>query len=172
MSGAIPKRIIDNMDKYDKTYKQLNHILQDPDYYMNDTYKEFVTSMQTAIGGGRKITDKMDSAISNVIRNYVKWRSTDTKETRLEKTEKINKIMGKIKIVHDTLFKCDYSTSYMVRSQEFLHSVSQGVKKYGGLTKKQTHALNQMHERFKKRIDITAHKGSMEDANLNIKESL
>jgi hypothetical protein len=169
---SVPKRIESNMDEYGKTYKQLTHILQDPDYYMNDGYKEFVQSMQGAIGGGRKITPKMDSAISNVIRNYVKWRSNDTKETRLEKTEKIKKIMSKIKIVHDTLFKCDYSTSYMVRSQEFLQSVSQGVSKYGGLTKKQTYALNQMHERFKKRIETTAHKGSMEDANLNIKEDI
>ena len=169
---SVPKQVVANMDKYGKTYKQLVHILQDTDYYMNDTYREFVNSMMHAIGGGRKITPKMDSAISNIVRNYVKWRGKDTKETRLEKTEKINKIMGKIKIVHDTLFKCDYSTSYMVRSQEFLQSVSQGVRKYGGLTTKQTIALNKMHERFKKRIIDHAHKGSMEEMNLNIKEEL
>jgi hypothetical protein len=168
---SVPQRINDNLDKYDKTYKQLNHILQDTDYYMNDTYKEFVTSMQTAIGGGRKITDKMDSAISNVIRNYVKWRSTDTKETRLEKTQKIERIRAKIKIVHDILFKCDYSSSYMIRSQEFLHSVSQGVKKYGGLTTKQGQALNQMHERFKKKL-LSQGVGDLEEFNQPIKESL
>ena len=168
--GRVPKRIDSNMNQYEKTYKQLVHILQDTDYYMNDGYREFVNSMMGAIGGGRKITPKMDSAITNVVRNYVKWRNKDTKETRLEKTEKIKKIMGKIKVVHDTLFKCDYSTSYMVRSQEFLQSVSQGVKKYGGLTPRQTIALNKMHERFKKKLVDT--NGDLEDFNKPIKEEL
>jgi len=168
---SVPKRIIDNMDKYDKTYKQLTHILQDPDYYMNDTYKEFVTSMQTAIGGGRKITDKMHNGILNIVKNYITWRNKDNTETRLEKTQKIERIRAKIKIVHDILFKCDYSSSYMIRSQEFLHSVSQGVKKYGGLTTKQGQALNQMHERFKKKL-LSQGVGDLEEFNQPIKESL
>ena len=159
------------MDKYDKTYKQLTHILQDPDYYMNDTYKEFVTSMQTAIGGGRKITDKMHNGILNIVKNYITWRNKDNTETRLEKTQKIERIQAKIKIVHDTLFKCDYSTSYMVRSQEFLSSVNLGVVKYGGLTAKQGKALNQMHERFKKKL-LSQGVGDLEEFNQPIKESL
>ena len=61
---SVPKQVVANMDKYGKTYKQLVHILQDTDYYMNDTYREFVNSMMHAIGGGRKITPKMDSALS------------------------------------------------------------------------------------------------------------
>ncbi len=169
--GRVPKQIDSNMNQYEKTYKQLVHILQDTDYYMNDGYREFVNSMMGAIGGGRKITTKMDSAISNVIRNYVKWRSKDTKETRLEKTQKIERIQAKIKIVHDTLFKCDYSTSYMVRSQEFLSSVNLGVVKYGGLTAKQGQALNQMHERFKKKL-LSQGVGDLEEFNQPIKESL
>lgn len=152
---SVPQRINENLDKYDKTYKQLTHILQDTDYYMNDGYREFVNSMMGAIGGGRKITTKMDSAITNVVRNYIKWikKPTETKETRLQKKEKIERIEYKITQVQRLLTECDYTGGYHVRSDEFLRSVAVGVRKYGGLTPKQMLALNKMNDRFTKKLE-------------------
>ncbi len=67
------KLIKENTEKYSKQIKQLNHIINDDDYYTNDGYFDFIKNMYNALVSGRKISVKMESAIQGIISKYAKW---------------------------------------------------------------------------------------------------
>tara|TARA_Y100000310_G_scaffold213641_1_gene214596 strand:- start:138 stop:464 length:327 start_codon:yes stop_codon:yes gene_type:complete len=65
------KLIKENTEKYSKQIKQLNHIINDDDYYTNDGYFDFIKNMYNALVSGRKISVKMESAIQGISVNML-----------------------------------------------------------------------------------------------------
>ena len=167
-SGATRKRLSDSEYKnvykskgtkrkspenhLEKVRRQLGHIILDTDFYMNDSYKEFVQSMHNAIGT-RKVTKKMEISMDKIVSGYKKWLNDDKKLTRYERKEYVDSAVAKIYLIRTLLAACGYTRSYVVRSEEFLNSVVKFVKNSGKLSIKQRKALNQMYKRFKKRVE-------------------
>ena len=148
------KLIKENTEKYSKQIKQLNHIINDDDYYTNDGYFDFIKNMYDALVSGRKISVKMESAIQGIISKYAKW-FLQKNNPKYQEQRKIfvDESMKKIKLIKDTLFDAKYSTEYESGAEYFLNSVGEQVKKKGELTLKQKESLNKMYNRFKKRVE-------------------
>ncbi len=148
------KLIKENTEKYSKQIKQLNHIINDDDYYTNDGYLDFIKNMYDALVSGRKISVKMESAIQGIISKYAKW-FLQKNNPKYQEQRKIfvDESMKKIKLIKDTLFDAKYSTEYESGAEYFLNSVGEQVKKKGELTLKQKESLNKMYNRFKKRVE-------------------
>tara|TARA_R110002167_G_scaffold173603_1_gene372160 strand:+ start:1311 stop:1796 length:486 start_codon:yes stop_codon:yes gene_type:complete len=136
----------------EKTKRQLGHIISDTDFYMNDGYKEFVLSMHNAIGT-RKVTKKMEISMDKIVSGYKKWLNDDKKLTRYEKKEYVNGAVAKIYLIRTLLGSCGYTPTYIARSEYFLNSVEGFLKKSAKLSIKQRKALNQMYNRFKKKVE-------------------
>jgi hypothetical protein len=136
----------------EKTKRQLGHIILDTDFYMNDGYKEFVQSMHNAIGT-RKVSKKMEISMDKIVSGYKKWLNVENKLTKYEREEYIDGAVAKIYLIKTLLNSAGYTRSYIVRSEEFLNSVEQFLKKSGKLSVKQRKALNQMYTRFKKKVE-------------------
>ena len=148
------KLVKENTEKYSKQIKQLNHILNDTDYYTNDGYLDFIKNMYNALVFGRKISTKMESAIQGIISKYAKW-FTQKNDPNYQANKKmyVDESMKKIKLIKDTLFDAKYSTEYESGAEYFLNSIGEQVKKKGSLTLKQRQSLNKMYNRFKKRVE-------------------
>ena len=136
----------------EKTKRQLGHIILDTDFYMNDGYKEFVQSMHNAIGT-RKVSKKMEISMDKIVSGYKKWLNVENKLTKYEREEYIDGAVAKIYLIKTLLNSAGYTRSYIVRSEEFLNSVEGFLKKSGKLSVNQRKALNQMYNRFKKRVE-------------------
>ena len=61
-----------NKKRYGRRIQQLDHILKDNTYLTNGGYREFISSMYKALVSGRRITPKMESAITKVVKTYAK----------------------------------------------------------------------------------------------------
>ncbi len=142
------------LSKTDKKIKQLNHILKDKKYYMNDGYRSFINDMHAALRNDRKITEKMDDAIGGCINGYTKHlhKQNDSKLQRkiYDWTEST---IAKLNMIKRTLDKCNYTTSYKVKSLWFLESIEKQVYSRSKLSVKQRKALNKMYLQFEKRIE-------------------
>ena len=57
---------------YGRRIEQLDHILTDNNYLTDGSYREFIVSMYKALVTGRKITPKMESAITKIVKSYAK----------------------------------------------------------------------------------------------------
>ena len=147
---AVAKKIEDNLQKYGDRAKQLEYIVNDNTYDIPDGYRNFLSDMRKSILSGRKMTDRMLSAINSGIWKYKQFRNKSPMEQQMDKKKKEN-ILHKIAVVMKTLHECEYRPDYVWRTEEFLKSVASGVHKYGRLTPKQVIALNNMMVRFKKR---------------------
>ena len=66
-------------NRLDKIKRQLKHILNDGGYYMNEGYREFVTSMHNSIGS-RKVTKRMEMSMDKVIVGYKKYLKSGNKD--------------------------------------------------------------------------------------------
>ena len=57
--------------KYDKIYQQLEVLLEDKDYWVNDTgYALFLKKMMNKIIDGKPITSKIDAALVKAVKSY------------------------------------------------------------------------------------------------------
>ena len=139
--------------RLEKTKRQLHHILNDVHFYMNDGFREFVTSMHDAIGN-RKVTPKKEISMDKVIARYKKYLKSDNKLTRHEKKEFIDSSVAKIYLIRTLLMASGYTPGYVGRSTEILDSVEDYLKRTGKMSKKQRMALNQMYKRFKKKVEL------------------
>ncbi len=167
-SGATRKRLSDSEYKnvykskgtkrkspenhLEKVKRQLGHIILDTDFYMNDSYKEFVQSMHNAIGT-RKVTKKMEISMDKIVSGYKKYLNDDNKLTKYERKEYVDSAVAKIYLIRTLLAASGYTRNYVARSEYFLNSVESFLKKSGKLSIKQRKALNQMYKRFKKRVE-------------------
>ena len=132
-----------NKKTYNKEYKTLKFLV--------DTKRadHFTIEMYVAISSGRKITDKMLSSIHKVM----KRNSPSGLEKKRLETERL---IYKVSLVKEALYKCNYVGVYESRSEDFLASIIAQIYDRGSLSPKQKLALNQMYKRFIKKIEKKA----------------
>ena len=89
-----------NKKKFGRRIEQLDHILMDSSFLTDGSYREFVVSMYKALVSGRRITPKMESAITKVVKTYAKHINPKHQKKKVEYIEKtlvkIDKIRRKI----------------------------------------------------------------------------
>ena len=135
---------------YVKRKQQLDHILKDESYWVNDNgYKSFVADMHNKLSGGYSLSEKQETAINNAISNYAKYFFK--KNDPNYKTKKETAVQ-KVRMVQKLLYECNYERSYECGAEDFLNSVETQVKIRGSLSEKQKKVLNKMYKRFKKRL--------------------
>jgi len=156
-----PKTINENIERnkslYGKRIKQLKVITEDTNYIpkgSTNSYHDFIFDMYLALVGGRKITPKMESAITKIVIAYTKYLK-ELKDPELKKKREkfIEDSLYKVSLITKLLIDAEYSSSYQANSKWFLNSISEQVKKRGSLSLKQKKALNKMYKQFKKRYD-------------------
>ena len=135
-----PKEIaIYNKKTYSKEYKELKFLVE------TKKANDFTISMYVAIISGRKITPKMLNAIHNIMKN----NSPEELEKKRLETERL---LSKLDMVKESLHKANYHETYVWRSEEFIDSIEDQIRRYHNLTSKQKLALNKMYKRFNKKV--------------------
>ena len=136
---------------YVKRKQQLDHILKDKSYWVNDNgYKSFVADMHNKVSKGYSLSEKQETAITNAVKAYAKFFF---KKNDPDNEKKTKELIQKIRMVQKLLYECNYERSYEYGAEDFLNSVEKQVKNRGTLSIKQKQALNKMYKRFKKRIE-------------------
>ena len=139
---------------YAKRKDQLDHILKDESYWVNDNgYKDFVADMYVKVKNGYTLSPKQETAITNAVKTYAKFFFKKNDPDNKKKTDELWK---KVRMVQKLLYECKYEKSYEYGAEDFLNSVETQVKIRGTLSDKQKQALNKMYKRFKKRIEKSA----------------
>ena len=135
---------------YAKRKDQLDHILKDESYWVNDNgYKSFVADMHNKVSKGYALSPKQETAITNAVKTYAKYFfSKNDPDNKNKKDE----LIQKVRMVQRLLRECNYERSYEYGAEDFLNSVEKQVKNRGTLSIKQKQALNKMYNRFKKRL--------------------
>ena len=149
----MEKKIKRNEVLFSKRIKQLKHIIADDSYIpkgSTDSYHEFIFSMWQALVTGRKITPKMESAITKVVKTYAKTLNPEYKKDKLDYTENT---ISKLNMIKRRLDECNYTTGYKNEKLYFLESIEKQVHSRGSLSKKQRKALNGMYIQFTKKIE-------------------
>ena len=135
---------------YVKRKQQLDHILKDESYWVNDNgYKSFVADMHNKLSKGYSLSEKQETAITNAVKAYAKFFFKKNDPNYKTKKETM---VQKVRMVQKLLYECNYERSYEANAEDFLNSVETQVKIRGTLSIKQRQALNKMYKRFKKRL--------------------
>jgi hypothetical protein len=132
-----------NIKTYPKEIKELKFLVDSKraDNFTADMYKALIL--------GRKITPKMLESIHKII----KRNSPEELEKKRLETQRL---LGKTNIVRLELSKCNYHHIYEARSEEFLNSLEEQIRRWGNLSPKQKLALNNMYKRFLKKNEKKA----------------
>ena len=139
---------------YAKRKDQLDHILKDESYWVNDNgYKGFVADMYDKVSKGYRLSEKQETAITNAVKTYAKFFF---KKNDPDNKNKTDELVQKVRMVQKLLHECNYERSYEYGAEDFLNSVETQAKSRGTLSVKQRQALNKMYKRFKKRIEKSA----------------
>ena len=139
---------------YAKRKDQLDHILKDESYWVNDNgYKSFVADMYVKVKNGYTLSSKQETAITNAVKTYAKYFFSKNDPDNKNKTDEL---IQKVRMVQKLLYECNYERSYEYGAEDFLNSVETQAKSRGTLSVKQRQALNKMYKRFKKRIEKSA----------------
>ena len=138
-----------NKKMYGRRIKQLDHILMDSSFLTDGSYREFVVSMYKALTSGRKITPKMESAITKIVKSYSKTMNPEYRKERSDWTENT---ISKLNMIKRRLDECNYTRSYTADKLWFLESIEKQVYSRGKLSSKQRKALNKMFLQFEKKL--------------------
>ena len=139
---------------YAKRKDQLDHILKDESYWVNDNgYKDFVADMYVKVKKGYALSPKQETAITNAVKTYAKYFFMNNDS---DYKKKVNEKIEKVGMIKQLLNQCDYHTTYRSSAVDFLNSIEGQLKSRGSLSPKQRTALNKMYKRFKKRIEKSA----------------
>ena len=138
-----------NKKMYGRRIKQLDHILMDSSFLTDGSYREFVVSMYKALTSGRKITPKMESAITKIVTSYAKTMNPEYRKERSDWTENT---IAKLNMIKRRLDECHYTRSYTADKLWFLESIEKQVYSRGKLSSKQRKALNKMYIQFEKKL--------------------
>ena len=151
------KKIKRNEVLFGKRIKQLKHIIADDSYIpkgSTDSYHEFIFSMWQALVTGRKITPKMESAITKIVKTYSKHlKENNDPKLRKQKLDYTENTISKLSMIKRRLDECNYTTGYKNYQLEFLNSIEKQVHSRGTLSIKQRKALNGMYKQFIKKIE-------------------
>ncbi len=142
-----------NKELFGRRIEQLKVIVEDESYIprgSSNGYHDFVKSMYLALISGRKITPKMESAITKIVKSYAKTLNPEYRKEKLDYTENT---IAKLNMIKRRLDECNYTRSYTSEKLYFLDSIERQVYSRGSLSIKQRKALNKMYTQFTKRIE-------------------
>tara|TARA_B100000131_G_C17932733_1_gene539035 strand:- start:187 stop:657 length:471 start_codon:yes stop_codon:yes gene_type:complete len=139
----IKETVVFNKKTYSSQLKELRFLIK------TKQADNFTTNMYLALIEGRKITPKMLDAINKIIKRN---SPAEVEKKRIE----VARLLGKKKLVSELLSKCDYHHIYVARSEYFLDSIEEQIRRWGNLTKNQKIALNKMYKRFLKKSEKKA----------------
>ena len=148
MSGNIER----NKKLFGRRIEQLKVIVEDESYIpkgSSNGYHDFVKSMYVALLSGRKITPKMESAITKIVKSYSKTLNPEYRKEKLDYTENT---IAKLNMIKRRLDECNYTRNYTSEKLYFLNSIERQVYSRGSLSIKQRKALNKMYTQFTKKI--------------------
>ena len=141
-----------NKELFGRRIEQLKVIVEDESYNpkgSSNGYHDFVKSMYLALIGGRKITPKMESSITKIVKSYSKTLNPEYRKEKLDYTENT---IAKLNMIKRRLDECNYTRNYTSEKLYFLDSIERQVYKRGSLSIKQRKALNKMYTQFTKKI--------------------
>ena len=142
-----------NKKLFGRRIEQLKVIVEDESYIPKGStngYHGFIRSMYVALLSGRKITPKMESSITKIVKSYSK---TLNPEYRKQKLDYIENTIAKLNMIKRKLDECNYTRMYTSEKLYFLDSIEKQVYSRGSLSIKQRKALNGMYEQFIKKIE-------------------
>ena len=142
-----------NKELFGRRIEQLKVIVEDESYIpkgSSNGYHDFVKSMYLALIGGRKITPKMESSITKIVKSYSKTLNPEYRKNKLDYTENT---IAKLNMIKRRLDECNYTRSYTNDKLYFLESIERQVYSRGSLSIKQRKALNKMYIQFEKKLE-------------------
>ena len=148
MRYGTDKQVKENQKLFGRRIEQLDHILKDNTFLVDGGYREFIVSMYKALTSGRKITPKMESAITKIVKSYAKHIDPEHQKSRLDYTENT---ISKLNMIKRKLDECNYTRSYTADKLWFLESIEKQVYSRGSLSVKQRKALNKMYLQIEKK---------------------
>ena len=146
------KKVKLNKKLFGRRIEQLKVIVEDESYIPKGStngYHGFIRSMYVALLSGRKITPKMESSITKIVKSYSK---TLNPEYRKEKLDYIENTIAKLNMIKRKLDECNYTRMYTSEKLYFLDSIEKQVYSRGSLSSKQRKALNKMYLQFEKKL--------------------
>ena len=118
-----------------------------------NSYHEFILSMYKALVNGRKITPKMESGITKIVKAYSKrLQENNDPKLRKQKLDYTENTISKLNMIKRRLDECNYTRSYTSEKLYFLDSIERQVYSRGKLSIKQRKALNKMYLQFEKKL--------------------
>ena len=143
-----------NKKVFGRRIEQLDHILMDNTYLTDAGYRDFIGAMYKALVTGRKITPKMESAITKIVKSYAKQlKENNDPKLRKRKLDYIENTIAKLNMIKRKLDECNYTTGYKNEKLYFLESIEKQVYSRGSLSVKQRKVLNGMYTQFMKKIE-------------------
>ena len=149
MRYGTDKQVKENQKLFGRRIEQLDHILKDNTFLVDGGYREFIVSMYKALTSGRKITPKMESSITKIVKSYSKTLNPEYRKQKLDYTENT---IAKLNMIKRRLDECNYTRNYTSEKLYFLNSIERQVYSRGKLSPKQRKALNKMYTQFTKKI--------------------
>ena len=153
MKYGSDKGVQRNKKLFGRRIEQLKVITTDTSYIpkgSTDGYHEFIRSMYSALLSGRRITSKMERAITNIVKSYAKHINPKHQK---KKVEYIEKTLVKIDKIRSLLFECKFSPDYSYGKEMFLDSIQTQVRQRASLSQKQRMTLNKFYTQFTKRLE-------------------
>ena len=153
MRYGTDKQVKENQKMFGRRIEQLKVIVEDESYIpkvSSNGYHDFVKSMYGALLSGRKITPKMESSITKIVKSYSKTLNPEYKKDKLDYTENT---ISKLNMIKRRLDECNYTRSYTADKLYFLESIEKQVYRRGSLSVKQRKALNKMFLQFEKKLE-------------------
>ena len=150
MKYGTDRQVKHNKKMYGRRIQQLDHILKDNTFLVDGGYRNFIVSMYKALVSGRKITPKMESAITKIVKSYAKHINPEHQKTRVEYIETT---LEKINKIRSLLFECKFSPDYSYGKEMFLDSIETQVRQRASLSQKQRMTLNKFYTQFTKRLE-------------------
>ena len=142
-----------NKELFGRRIEQLKVIVEDESYIpkgSSNGYHDFVKSMYLALITGRKITPKMESSITKIVKSYSKTLNPEYRKEKLDYTENT---IAKLSMIKRRLDECNYTRNYTSEKLYFLESIEKQVYSRGSLSIKQRKALNKMYIQFTKKLE-------------------
>ena len=149
MRYGTDKQVKENQKLFGRRIEQLDRILKDNTFLVDGGYREFIVSMYKALTSGRKITPKMESSITKIVKSYSKTLNPEYRKQKLDYTENT---IAKLNMIKRRLDECNYTRNYTSEKLYFLDSIERQVYSRGKLSIKQRKALNKMYTQFTKKL--------------------
>ena len=157
MRYGTDKQVNQNQKLFGRRIEQLKVIIEDDTFIpkgSTNSYHEFIFSMYQALVSGRKITPKMESAITKIVKAYAKrLKENNDPKIQKQKLDYVENTVSKITMIKRVLAGCNYTRGYTVDKLYFLESIEKQVYDRSSLSVKQRKALNKMYIQFTKRIE-------------------